>query len=234
MNSYVYQHIRLDKNEPFYIGIGSSKHYNRAYRKKGRNRIWQRIVNKTSYEVEIVYDNLSWEEACQKEKELIAKYGRLNNKTGILANLTDGGEGNVGAILSPEHRRAVAEANRRRVFTPEQRAAMAERMRGRLKDPYFREKLTNGLRNSEKVKESARLNCIRRTGFKLSEEARKKISKSKQKPIVQKSLDGVFIRVWDSMHGPEMELGFSQANIWRCCRGLSKTSYGFKWEYYNG
>jgi len=229
--TYVYQHIRLDKNEPFYIGIGSSKYYNRAYRKKGRNKIWQRIANKTSYKVEIIYDNLSWEDACQKEKELIAKYGRLNNKTGILANLTDGGEGNLGAIISKEHRKAIGEANKKRIFTLEQRAAMAKRMRERLKDPLYREKLTNGLRNSDKAKESARLSCIRRKGFKLSEETKRKMSKSKQKPIVQKSLDGGFIRVWNSMHGPEIELGFSQGNIWRCCRGIAKTSYGFKWEY---
>ena len=28
--AYVYRHIRLDKNEPFYIGIGSDKEYKRA------------------------------------------------------------------------------------------------------------------------------------------------------------------------------------------------------------
>lgn len=231
--SYVYQHIRLDKNQPFYIGIGSSAYYNRAKRKKGRNKIWQRISNKTDYRVEILYDNLSWEEACQKEKELIAKYGRLNNKTGILANLTDGGEGNVGAILSPKHREAVGEANKRRVFTPEQRAIMAERMRERMKDLSFREKISKGVKNSSKVKEVARLNCIKRKGFKMSDEAKRKISDSKKKPIIQKDINGVFIRVWDSMHGPEISLGLNQANIWRCCRGLSKTAYGFKWEYYN-
>lgn len=27
--AYLYRHIRLDKNEPFYIGIGSDSNYNR-------------------------------------------------------------------------------------------------------------------------------------------------------------------------------------------------------------
>ena len=31
--AYIYRHIRLDKNEPFYIGIGSDKDYKRAYNK---------------------------------------------------------------------------------------------------------------------------------------------------------------------------------------------------------
>lgn len=49
--AYVYRHIRLDKNEPFYIGIGSDATYKRANTKKGRNEIWKRIVCKTTYDV---------------------------------------------------------------------------------------------------------------------------------------------------------------------------------------
>ena len=65
--AYVYRHIRLDKNEPFYIGIGSDATYQRANSKKGRNKIWNDIVSKTDYEVEILCDKLNWENACIKE-----------------------------------------------------------------------------------------------------------------------------------------------------------------------
>lgn len=40
---FVYRHIRLDKNEPFYIGIGTSQgncissHYQRAYATRNRS-----------------------------------------------------------------------------------------------------------------------------------------------------------------------------------------------------
>jgi hypothetical protein len=97
--AYLYRHIRLDKNEPFYIGIGSDSTYKRANAKyKGdRNKIWYDITAKSKYEVEILFDDISWEFACEKEKEFIALYGRKNNNTGILANMTDGGEGVVGA-----------------------------------------------------------------------------------------------------------------------------------------
>ena len=54
--AYVYRHIRVDKNEPFYIGIGSGG-YRRANSTKGRNKIWYGIVARTDYEVEIVLDN---------------------------------------------------------------------------------------------------------------------------------------------------------------------------------
>jgi hypothetical protein len=88
--SVVYRHIRLDKNEPFYIGVGVDKH--RAIRKSYRNKIWNDIVAKTDYRVEILFDDLNKEDAVEKEIELIKLYGRINNSTGSLANLTDGGD----------------------------------------------------------------------------------------------------------------------------------------------
>ena len=94
--AYLYRHIRLDKNEPFYIGIGITKNYSRAYSKKSRNKLWKTIANKSGYEVEVIFDDLSWEEACEKEKEFITLYGRIDTKTGILSNMTNGGDGTIG------------------------------------------------------------------------------------------------------------------------------------------
>jgi hypothetical protein len=101
--AYVYRHIRLDKNEPFYIGIGSDKYYKRA-NSKDRSAFWKRIVAKTEYEVEIMLDDLTWEEARIKEKEFIALYGRYDMKKGSLCNLTDGGDGSINVIISDETR----------------------------------------------------------------------------------------------------------------------------------
>jgi hypothetical protein len=88
--SVVYRHIRLDKNEPFYIGIGKTE--KRAYNKHNRNRHWKSIIANTSYRVEILFDDLSWEKAIEKEIELIELYGRKDLGLGTLVNLTDGGE----------------------------------------------------------------------------------------------------------------------------------------------
>lgn len=51
--------------------------------------------------------------------------------------------------------------------------------------------------------------------------------------INQLSLDGEFIRQWDSAHEIERELGFNQGNIISCCKGNKNYSHvgGFKWEY---
>lgn len=102
---YVYRHIRLDKNEPFYIGIGSDKKYKRAFEKTRRNKMWYDVINKTDYEVDILIDGLSWEQACEKEKEFIKLYGRKDINNGSLVNMTDGGDGTNGMIMSEEWRK---------------------------------------------------------------------------------------------------------------------------------
>lgn len=94
-NWYVYKHIRLDSNEPFYIGIGNKNNFARAYefRQDKRNPIWWKIFSKTSILVEIVFENLTKDIASEKEQELIKKYGRIDLNEGTLCNLTDGGDG---------------------------------------------------------------------------------------------------------------------------------------------
>lgn len=93
----VYRHIRVDKNEPFYIGIGDNK--KRAYSHRSRNKYWKNIA-KQGYEVEILFDDLTWEQACEKEKEFITLYGRKDLNTGTLVNLTDGGDGALGRPMT--------------------------------------------------------------------------------------------------------------------------------------
>jgi len=92
---YLYRYIRLDKNEPFYIGIGKTKNYKRAYEKYkcDRSLFWFKITEKTNYRIDILLDNLTKQEAVKKEIEFIKLYGRKNLKTGSLVNLTDGGDG---------------------------------------------------------------------------------------------------------------------------------------------
>ena len=101
----IYQHIRLDTNEIFYIGIG--KQSNRAFSKQRRNKYWKSIVSKHGYKVEIIKEVDTWEEACKLEIELISKYGRKDKGLGPLVNMTDGGEGSNG--MSEESKKSISE-----------------------------------------------------------------------------------------------------------------------------
>lgn len=84
---YVYRHIRLDNNTPFYVGKGSG---NRAFTKQHRNQYWHNIVNKHGYRVEIVKYFETGQDAYNFEFKLINLYKNYNL---VKANLTDGGDG---------------------------------------------------------------------------------------------------------------------------------------------
>jgi hypothetical protein len=92
---YVYRHIRIDNNEPFYIGIGCKDNYARAFEihPDKRNIIWNRIYNKSDIQIEIIIEGLTKEQAAIKEQEFIKLYGRIDLGMGTLCNMTDGGDG---------------------------------------------------------------------------------------------------------------------------------------------
>ena len=110
-NYYVYQHTRLDTNEVFYIGISKVKKYKRARDKYDRSDFWKRIVNKTKYKIDILYENLTLDEANEIEINLISHYGRRNLGLGNLVNLTDGSSGVRNQIVSNETRLKQSLAN---------------------------------------------------------------------------------------------------------------------------
>lgn len=113
--AYVYCHIRIDKEEPFYIGIGTdNSNYKRAKERARRSKFWKKIVSKTNYKVEILFDNLTWEEAKIKEVELILKYGRKDIGNGTLVNMTDGGDGTINKVFDDNYRRKLSIAAKKR------------------------------------------------------------------------------------------------------------------------
>jgi hypothetical protein len=116
-NKCVYQHIRLDTNKVFYIGMGYIK---RAYKNSNRNLHWKRVINKTNYIVRILAENLSWNDACELECFIISQY---DFKT--LCNMTFGGDGSEGKSPSIETRRKIADFHRNRVVSKESRLKMS-------------------------------------------------------------------------------------------------------------
>jgi len=117
MNYYLYRHIRLDKYEPFYIGIGTKDNkfttikteYARSYSKCERNDIWNKIVSKSDYKVEILLESNDYNFIKQKEIEFIKLYGRKNLNKGSLANLTDGGDGTINIVVTDETKKRISQ-----------------------------------------------------------------------------------------------------------------------------
>jgi hypothetical protein len=194
--AYLYRHIRLDKNEPFYIGIGSDANYKRANDKSGRNKIWKGVANRTEYEVEILFDNLSWQDACKKEKEFISLYGRIDKHNGILVNLTDGGDGAFGVIMSEERKKQIsilAKGNKSRTgqkTSEETKRKMSESQKGLKRKPFTEQGwenfmkariATRGRKQSIEEIENRRKSLI---GKKRTQESKDKISKANKGKIV--------------------------------------------------
>jgi hypothetical protein len=172
--AYVYSHNRLDKNEVFYIGIGSDSNnkYSRAYNTIDRSKFWKSIVNKTKYVVHILFDNVSWEDACQKEKDLIKMHGRKDLGTGTLVNMTNGGEGILGYIFTENDKIKISNSKK---------GKLSHRKGKKLSELYINN--LTGKKRPEFSKEWKEKMSISRTGKKrapFTEEHKKNISKSKK------------------------------------------------------
>jgi group I intron endonuclease len=77
-------------------------------------------------------------------------------------------------------------------------------------------------------------------GKTLTEENKSKIANGnsgknnkKSKPIIQFDLELNQIKEWDSAGIAAKMLNLSVGNIWMCCNGKARTSYGFIWKYKN-
>ena len=90
----IYRHTRVDNDEVFYIG--KAKSLKRAFAKNGRNIWWNRITQKYEYKVDIILDDLDFQQANMMEIFWIKIYGRKDKGLGTLVNMTDGGDGSLG------------------------------------------------------------------------------------------------------------------------------------------
>lgn len=169
--TYVYRHIRLDKNQPFYIGIGTDSNYQRAYSKNSRNIFWKRVVSKSKYEVEILLDNLTKEQAKKKEIEFIALYGKKINKTGCLVNISDGGEGAAGYKHTKEAKIKIAEANKHKDYSKIDKSYMqTEEYKNKIS------KINKGRKMPDSMRKKTRLRML---NTNLTEESKEKIRQYK-------------------------------------------------------
>lgn len=153
-------------NKPFYVGIGlgyrMTTHFNVSRKKYDTNFTKLNIIDSIrsdGYQPIAIklYSELEREEAKKIEIDIIKYFGRLNEKNGLLSNLTDGGDETIYNQLGGNN-------------------------------PH-------------------------------------------SKKVYQYSLDGGFIKEWDCLREIGRKLNKSYNTIGDCCRGKTKTAYGFQWFY---
>jgi hypothetical protein len=208
--AYLYRHIRLDKNEPFYIGIGKSdSDFNRAYSKKNRNAYWCNIVNLSDYRVEIMLQDIEWEEACRKEIEFISLY-KKNTQKGSLCNIADGGGGGyLGEEINEKRRQSLIGHK----VTDETKEKIRLKAKGRKASDAT--KLKMSLVHKEN-----------KTGIWLESKGHKN---GNSFPVYQYTKEGIFIKKWDCAKYAIDNYNLNKTAITDCLKGRQKTAGGFMW-----
>lgn len=215
---YVYMHT-CKENGKVYIGITCRQPEirwgkNGSEYKKLDQRVFAGAIEKYGWDGffhNILFTDLTKEEAIQKEIELITLY-KANvcrwGKEAMGYNMTDGGEGHSGFKHSKLARQKMSEAAKHRC-TDEWRKQRSILMKGR----FVGEKSSN-------------------YGKEISEETRRKISNTRsRKPVVQLTLDGDFIASFDGILDAEKQTNIHQSEIGKCCQGKVKSAGGFLWVY---
>ena len=136
---YVYIHKRKTNDEVCYVGKGVQHRWSVVY---NRNNYWKNVANKHGVYCEIAANSLTESEAFILEKKLIELHGRIDQKTGTLVNLTDGGDGVSGYIYTPEQCKHKSELGKGRVHSPETRAKMRIVQKGRIASEESKRKIS--------------------------------------------------------------------------------------------
>jgi hypothetical protein len=234
---YLYAHRRLDTNEYFYIGIGTKSKrsyttqksiYYRAHTTKGRNNIWHKIVNKVGYSVDILTESNYYDDIKEAEKIYILMYGKIINRTGILCNIADGGEGAYGVnkpkgkhnILSKEVHQYTLEGA---YIQSWDNAQEVQRMLG-----IHANSICNCCNNIDNTKYKSV------SGYQwryIKENHISSITRYTNKGIYQYDKNYKLIKWWSSVKEASATLNINLDSIRFCATGRLKTYKRYIWSY---
>lgn len=219
-NYIVYKHTC--PNGKVYIGIsgqtpikrfrnGRGYHHNSHFTNAIAKYGWSNIKH------EVLYDNLTKEEAEQKEVELIAYYKSNQRKLGY--NLSVGGEsGRLGAKHSEETKQRLRELNKgNKPFL------------GKRHTEETKEKMRMAKIGEKQTEETKQKRSVSLKGHIVTDETRAKISNSKtnKKPVLCVELNNIY----ESVAMASRAINRATGHIRQCCNGERNTCGGYHWEW---
>lgn len=206
MTYYVYAHVKPDQTV-FYVGKGTR---GRAWSTHGRNPWWKHTVAKYGYEVLLLADGLTQEQAVEEEAAIISHFKPFGNLVNILdrGDIAPSSHPDVAAAISMSLRgikRSEKTKNKLRaiVRTPEWRHKLSEAAKKKVVSETTRLKISiasKGRLHTEETRKKMSISAGKwQKGRKLSETHRAKISenhawKGKKRPELSAMLKakGVF------------------------------------------
>lgn len=214
--TYMKPEDRWRKNGTGYLGKRENGSYNQP---KFAHAILKYGWDNFSHE--IIASNLTKEEANNFEMLLIEKLDTINNGY----NMTVGGEGSIGRIISEETRQKMSESHKGKSpsnkgvpCTEEKKQKISEANKGRLLSEETRQKMrgrtphNKGKHTSEEIKQKQR-------------EA--KLYKLKAVICLETQI------VYASISEAGKATGIRTGNISSCCNSKRKTAGGYTWKFYN-
>ena len=179
---YVYIYLRED-GSPYNVGKGKGNRW-----KQKNHRVEVPPANRVIFPV----TQTTEEWAHFMEMELIDLYGRLNDGTGILENLSDGGEGQSGLIHSEESKQKISLSKKGRQHSNSSKQKMSNAKRGKTLSEEHKQKIKLSLlgklkseETKQKLSDANKGKPSNRKGKVLSEETKQKMrdSAKQRKPI---------------------------------------------------
>lgn len=192
-----------------------------------------------NFEHNVLFSNISFDEACEIEKQLIAKYHTNNPKYGY--NIASGGMENPMLIDSAKQKisgenhyciKSVICINTKEVFPTIREAEEKYKQHGVTNQNLS--KCCKGLRNycghfdDGTPIEWAYYDKNVDYEFKIIEEVPHNI-----KPVIQYTLDGKYITTYESAREAERQTGIGYKMISRVCKGERPKTHGYIFHFVN-
>ena len=214
-NYFVYKHTC--PNGKIYIGITSQRLKKRWQNGRGylNNDYFSKAIAKygwENFEHEIIFNNLSKEEAEKEEIKLISMYKSNQRKYGY--NIENGGN-SIGKH-SDETNKKIGMANSGKHPSEEARMKMSLSHKGQPSS-------WKGKHHSEEAREKMRLAKIGKQRGPISVETKKK----KSKPVICIETGKVYFGIKEA----ERQTGISSKLISRVCLGKRKKAGNYHWKY---
>lgn len=168
---YVYLHRRKTDNKVFYVGKGKGK---RAYSSSGRNTRWLHTAKKHEFTAEIVFENLTEQDAFQLEKDTILEMRYHFGDT--LCNMTDGGEGASGHKQSEETIRKRVLKNTGKKRTKATCKRISDSLKGRILTEEQKIKLSKAHKGVPEKPELVARRALANRGKKRSQSTKERMS----------------------------------------------------------
>lgn len=232
----------LNWNNPKYAG----DYINQARIKYNSNEYW-------NYEI---LEFCNKEDLNEKETYYISYFKSNLKEFGY--NLTEGGGGTFGYVLSEETKRkmSIANSGEKNGFYGKHHSEETKRFLSEMRigkyngeDNGFygkhhseesKRKMSNARKKRIITEETKRKLSIINSGENNgmygrnhSEETKRRLSKLRSIPILQYDLNMNLIREWESAKSVMNELGFNNSRIGRNCKGIISKAYGYIWRYKN-